>query len=159
MKIIAADLDDARVIALLEHHVATAAAETARGSAHALNPSGLKSLDIEVWAAWAGERLLGLGALKGISPDHGEIKSMHVAQVERGRGVGGAILRHIIQAARHRNMRRLSLETGSWPFFEPARALYRRHGFGETNPFGDYVEDPNSVFMTLVLEPASMVSR
>ena len=47
---------------------------------------------------------------------------------------------------------RLSLETGSWPYFEAARAFYRRHGFVECPPFGDYNPDPNSVFMTLELE-------
>ena len=78
---------------------------------------------------------------------------MHTAEAARGRGVGSAMLRHIIAAARARGMSRLSLETGSWAYFEPARALYRRHGFVESEPFGDYKPDPNSTFMTLALGP------
>ena len=76
---------------------------------------------------------------------------MHTAEAARGRGVGSAILLQIMSAARARGMLRLSLETGSWPYFSPARALYARHGFVECPPFGEYRADPNSVFMTVVL--------
>ena len=103
------------------------------------------------WSAWDGDTVAGVGALKQLCPDHGEVKSMHTAEALRGRGVGSAILRHIIAAARARGMSRLSLETGSSPYFAPARALYARHGFVECPPFGDYGPDPNSVFMTLAL--------
>ena len=151
MKIICGGLDDPRVHALLEHHVRTARAETAPGSAHALDLEGLKSADMTFWSAWDGDRLVGVGALKRISPTHGEIKSMHTVETSRQLGIGTAILRHIIDAARVVGMRRLSLETGSWAYFHPARALYRRHGFVECPPFGQYVEDPNSIFMTLEL--------
>jgi putative acetyltransferase len=78
---------------------------------------------------------------------------MHTAEAARGRGVGSALVRHIVAEARTQGMRRLSLETGSWPYFLPARALYARHGFVECGPFGDYREDPNSVFMTIELGP------
>ena len=90
-------------------------------------------------------------ALRQLGPEHGEVKSMHTAESARGRGVGSALLRRLMDTARARGMRRLSLETGSWPYFLPARALYARHGFVECPPFGDYSEDPNSVFMTLRL--------
>jgi putative acetyltransferase len=76
---------------------------------------------------------------------------MHTAESARGRGVGSALLGEIMATARARGMSRLSLETGSWPYFRPARALYARHGFVECPPFGAYREDPNSVFMTLEL--------
>jgi putative acetyltransferase len=76
---------------------------------------------------------------------------MHTAEAARGRGVGSAMVRHIIAAARASGMARLSLETGSWAYFVPARALYARHGFVECGAFGEYLEDPNSVFMTLEL--------
>jgi putative acetyltransferase len=148
-------LDDARVQALLDHHVRTARAETAAGSAHALNLDGLRAPDVTFWSAWNDDALLGVGALKRLSSSHGEIKSMHTVQTNRRSGVGTAMLRHIIDAARAMGMTRLSLETGSWAYFEPARALYRRHGFVECPPFGEYVEDPNSVFLTLDLERAS----
>ena len=94
---------------------------------------------------------MGFGALKRLSANHGEVKSMHVAEAARRRGIGGTILRHIIAAARDEGMGRLSLETGSWDYFRPARALYARHGFVVCEPFADYAPDPNSVFMSLDL--------
>jgi putative acetyltransferase len=148
VKIIAGGLDDPRVQAVLQHHVRTARSETAVGSAHALDLDGLKSPDMKFWSAWDGDTVLGVGALKQLSPSQGEVKSMHTVQANRRAGVGTAMLRHIIEAARIMGMTRLSLETGSWAYFHPARALYRSHGFVECPPFGDYVADPNSVFMT-----------
>ena len=144
-------LDDPRVIDLLAVHVTSARAATAPGSAHALDLSGLRSPEISFWTAWDGETLLGTAALKRLSPAHSEVKSMHTAVSARRRGVGRALLRYIIKAARDRGMDRLSLETGSWAYFLPARALYARHGFVECGPFGDYKLDPNGVFMTLDL--------
>ena len=123
-------------------------------SAHALDLLGLRAREITFWSAWEGEAVVGVGALRHLGDGHGEIKSMHTAEAARGRGVGSAMLRHIMAAARARGMSRLSLETGSWPYFEPARALYARHGFVECGPFGDYREDPNSVFMTRELNGA-----
>jgi putative acetyltransferase len=154
MHILEGGLDDPRVIALLQTHLLRARAETARGSAHALDLSGLRSPDVTFWSAWEDGTLAGVGALRRLTADHGEVKSMHTAEPMRRRGVGAAILRHVIAAALARGMSRLSLETGAWPYFEPARALYARHGFVECPPFGDYRSDPNSVFMTLVLSTA-----
>ncbi|EPX64924.1 putative acetyltransferase [Cystobacter fuscus DSM 2262] len=151
MRILPGDLDDPRVIGLLDIHLKSAREETAPGSAHALDLTGLRASGIRLWTIWEDETLLGVGALKRLSPEHGEIKSMHTAQSMRGRGAGSAMLRHIIETARASGMSRLSLETGSWDYFQPARALYRSHGFVECPPFGDYVLDPNSVFMTLEL--------
>jgi putative acetyltransferase len=94
---------------------------------------------------------VGIGALKRLSPDHGEVKSMHTARSARRRGAGSAMLRHIIAAARARGFSRLSLETGAWDYFGPAQAFYRSHGFEECPPFAGYAPDPNSVFMTLDL--------
>jgi putative acetyltransferase len=151
MRIVQGDFSDPRVIDLLHIHLTSARAETAPGSAHALDLTGLQSPDISFWTIWDDETLLGFGALKRLSVDHGEVKSMHTAQPMRGRGVGSAMLRHIIATARARGMSRLSLETGSWEYFWPARALYKSHGFVECPPFADYVLDPNSVFMSLDL--------
>jgi len=148
MHIIEGGLDDPRVIELLHTHLIRARAETARGSAHALDLSGLRAREVTFWSAWEGVAVVGIGALRRLDDGQGEIKSMHTAEAARGRGVGSAMLRHIMAAARARGMARLSLETGSWPYFEPARALYARHGFVACGPFGDYREDPNSVFMT-----------
>jgi putative acetyltransferase len=149
MRIITGDFSDARVLELLRIHLTSSRANTARGSAHALDIAGLQSPDVSFWTIWEGETLLGCGALKRLAPDHGEVKSMHTVQAARRAGVGSAMLRHIVATARARGMARLSLETGSWDHFAPARALYRSHGFVECGPFADYVLDPNSVFMTL----------
>ena len=151
MHITPGDLDDSRVIDMLHHHFTTARAQTAPGSAHALDLAGLQSPDISFWTAWDGETLVAVGALQQLSADHGEVKSMHTALAARRRGVGSAMLQHIIAFARSRGISRLSLETGSWDYFQPAVALYRRHGFVECQPFADYLKDPNSIFMTLDL--------
>jgi len=151
MKIIAGGLDHPSVRDLLEQHVRTARLETALGSAHALDFEGLKAADMTLWSAWDDDVPIAVGALKRLSPTHGEVKSMHTVQTRRRAGVGTTMLRHIIDSARIMGMKRLSLETGSWAYFHPARAMYRRHGFVECAPFGEYVEDPNSIFMTLEL--------
>jgi putative acetyltransferase len=151
MPVTPGDLDDPRVIDLLRTHLASARAETAPGSAHALDISGLRSPDISFWTIWEGDALLAVGALRRLSADHGEVKSMHTAQTARRKGAGSSMLRHIIATARQAGMSRLSLETGSWDYFRPARALYSSHGFVDCPPFAGYVPDRNSVFMTLDL--------
>lgn len=152
MRIIQGDFNDPRVIDLLQIHLISARRETAHGSAHALDLAGLQTTDVHFWTIWDDETLLGMGALKRLSADHGEIKSMHTAQAMRRRGAGSAMLRHIIAIARESGMSRLSLETGSWEYFRPGQALYRSRGFVECPPFADYVPDPNSVFMSLDLK-------
>jgi putative acetyltransferase len=151
MQIIPDDLTDSRVIDLLHYHLATALAQTAPGSAHALDLQELRSPDITFWTAWDSESLIATGALKQISHDHGEVKSMHTIATARRKGVASAVLQHIIAFARSRGISRLSLETGSWDYFGPAVALYRSHGFVECAPFAGYAPDPNSIFMTLEL--------
>jgi len=142
------DLTDPAVLALLQHHLVRARAETAPGSAHALDVGGLRAPDVSFFSAWDGAALLGVAALKRLSADHGEVKSMHTAEDSRRRGVGTALMQHLIGEARRAGLTRLSLETGSWAYFEPARAFYRRHGFRDCAPFAPYRPDPNSVFMT-----------
>ena len=152
-------LSDPRVIELLRVHLHHARAETGPGSAHALDISGLQASGVRFWGLWEGETLLGVGALKDLGAGHGEVKSMHTAQAARRRGIGGAMLRHLIDTARASGWTRLSLETGSWAYFEPAHALYRLHGFSDCGPFGDYQPDPNSIFMTLDLRVTASDSR
>jgi putative acetyltransferase len=155
MRVVQGDLDDSRVIDLLRIHLHRARAETAPGSAHALDIAQLRSPDIDFWTIWDDDVLLGFGALKRLSVDHGEVKSMHTAESVRRKGVGSAMLRHIIAAARAGAMSRLSLETGSWEYFRPAREFYEKHGFVECAPFGDYVLDANSVFMSMELRKSA----
>ena len=145
------DLDDPRVVRLLQFHLANAQEHSARCSAHALDVAGLRSPDIEFWTAWDDATLLGFGALRRLSDAHGEVKSMHTAPSMRRLGIGRAILRHIIAIARSKDLSRLSLETGSGEYFVPAQALYRSHGFVVCPPFAGYRADPNSVFMSLDL--------
>ena len=152
MRIAPGDLSDPGVVDLLQIHLASARAATPPGSAHALDLNGLRAPDISFWAMWDDETLVGIGALKRLAADHGEVKSMHIVQSLRRRGAGSAMLRHIIAAARASGMSRLSLETGSSDYLRPAHALYRRHGFVDCAPFADYGLDPNSVFMSLDLE-------
>ena len=151
MQIRAGGLSDPKVIELVGIHRARARDATEPGSSHALDASGLQAPDVSVWTLWDGEDLLGIGALKRLDPRHGEVKSMHTAEAARRRGVGAAMLRHIISEARKAGLARLSLETGSWDYFQPARTLYRTHGFVECPPFGSYQLDHNSIFMTLSL--------
>ncbi len=154
MHITEADIRDPQIEALMRTHLARSRAETAPGSAHALELHALAAPDIAFWALWDADGLIGFGALRQLTQEFGEVKSMHTAEAKRRTGAGSAMLRHIIAEARARGMARLSLETGSWPYFEPARALYRKHGFVECPPFGAYTLDPNSVFMTLDLRVA-----
>jgi putative acetyltransferase len=151
MQIIPGDLADPQVVDLLRHHLAGSEAHSGPGGSHALDLKELQSPDITFWTAWDGETLVATGALKQLSADHGEVKSMHTAEAARRKGAGSAILEHIISVARSRGISRLSLETGSWDYFRPAIALYRRHGFIERPPFAGYVPDPNSIFLTLDL--------
>jgi putative acetyltransferase len=151
MRITLGDLTDPRVVDLLRHHLASARAHTAPGSAHALDIGALQAPDITFWTVWDRDTLVAVGALKRLTAGHGEVKSMHTAATARRKGVAGAMLQHIIAFARSHGISRLSLETGSWDYFRPAIALYRKHGFVECDPFADYVQDPNSVFLTLDL--------
>jgi putative acetyltransferase len=151
MQITPGDFTDPRVVDLLHYQFAKSQAHSGPGSSHALDLEGLQSPDITFWTAWDGETLVAMGALKQLSEHHGEVKSMHTAQAVRRRGAGSAMLGHIISVARSRGITRLSLQTGSWDYFRPAVALYRRQGFIECPPFGGYAPDPNSIFMALDL--------
>jgi putative acetyltransferase len=151
MRIVEGGLDDARVQALVTLHQRLAREATAEGFAFALDLSGLRVPEIRFFSAWDGEALMGVGALKRMSPDHGEVKSMHTAQAARRRGVGAAILRHIIDEARAAGMVRVSLETGTSAYFQAAVALYLAEGFVPCGPFGDYAASSENRFLTLQL--------
>jgi len=110
--------------------------------------------EITFWTIWSNGELLGCGALKELTPAHGEIKSMRTSSTHRRQGVARAMLEHIMAEARRRSYARLSLETGSMPTFEPARRLYESFGFTYCPPFADYTDDPNSVFLTRTLAEA-----
>jgi putative acetyltransferase len=148
LRITDADLGDPRIVAMLRQHRSRALTESGPDSCHALDVQALRAADVRLWAAWEEDTLAGVGALKALSLAHGEVKSMYTAEDLRGRGVGSAMLRHILAEARRAGMQRLSLETGTLNYFDSARALYRRHGFIDCPPFADYREDPNSAYMS-----------
>jgi putative acetyltransferase len=145
------DLRGPEIAALLEEHLAQMREQSPPESVHALDLDALRKPDITFWTGWIVGALAGCGALKEIDPSHGEIKSMRTAQAFRRQGVGRAILTHLIREGERRKYHRLSLETGSMDAFFPARERYESFGFSYCPPFGDYVSDPNSVFLTRVL--------
>jgi putative acetyltransferase len=147
-----ADLDDPAVIDLVRYHQTTAREQTEPGSAHSFDISRLKAPDVMVWTIHDDGALVGIGALKDCGDGTGEVKSMHTLSTVRRRGVGRTMLAHIIATGRALGLHRLSLETGSWPYFAPSHALYRAHGFVECPAFEPYKPDPNSLFFTLDLQ-------
>lgn len=142
------DLSGSEITALLLEHVRCMSALSPPESTHVLDIDNLRKPEIAFWTAWEGTDLMGCAALKELSRDHGEIKSMRTSPKHLRKGVATKLLQHIIVEARRRGYRQLSLETGSMRYCEPARALYSQCGFKVCGPFGDYAEDPNSVFMT-----------
>jgi putative acetyltransferase len=118
---------------------------------HALAVSGLLDPAVSFFSFGVDGQLLGVGALKRLDAQHAELKSMHIAAAARRRGVGRAMVDHLVRVARDRGFRRLSLETGTMAAFEPARSLYAGAGFVPCEPFGCYVRSPNSTCMTLPL--------
>lgn len=149
-------VDDPRradVRTLLERHLAFALSTSPPEHSFALDADGLLDPAITFYSFRADGELLGVGAIRQLDPAHGEIKSMHTAQRARGRGVGRAMLSHLLVVARSRGYRRVSLETGTMTEFAPARALYSSAGFVACGPFGGYRPSEDNCFMTLVLEP------
>jgi len=142
------DLRGPEIRALLEEHLRNMAQLSPPESVHALDIGALRQADITFWTMWCGAELMGCGALKELEPGHGEIKSMRTTMAFRGQGVARRMLHHIVNVAQQRGYARLSLETGSIAAFAPARALYEGFGFAYCAPFADYVDDPNSVFMS-----------
>jgi putative acetyltransferase len=142
------NLGGPEIAELLTEHLRSLAEVSPPESRHALNLDELLKPDITFWSVWDGQTLVGCGALKHLDASHGEIKSMRTAQGHLRKGVGSLVLEEIISEAKRRGYRRLSLETGSMPYFEPAHRLYHKFGFSPCPPFAGYVKDPNSLFMT-----------
>lgn len=151
MRIVAGDLADPEVIALLREHLQGMADHSPPGSIHALDLEELRSADVTFWAIWNGADLCGCGALRELDSHHGEIKSMRTAAAHLRKGVAAAMLEHIIAESKRRSYNRLSLESGSGPGFDAALAFYEKSGFVYCGPFADYCDDPFSRFMTLEL--------
>jgi putative acetyltransferase len=152
LQIAAADPHDAPVRVLVERHLTFGRSFTPLEGAHALEVEELLDPAIVLFAARDGVAVLAVGALKEIDAGHGELKTMHTAEAARGRGVGRAMLDHLLRESRRRGYRRVSLETGTMAAFAPARALYEGAGFAPCPPFGDYRESPHSLYLTIALD-------
>lgn len=151
MKIRIDDLSGNEVIDLLIEHRRSMFELSPPESVHALDTDELRADNITFWSAWDGDNLMGCGALKELDSTHGEVKAMRTAAQHLRKGVAKRILDHIVAEARARNYQRISLETGTADAFEAARRLYEKSGFEYCGPFGDYAEDPHSVFLTRIL--------
>jgi putative acetyltransferase len=145
------DVTGAQTVRFLEGHLQEMQRITPPESVHALGVEALRAPDVTLWSMWDGDELVGCGALRVLDATSGEIKAMRTAQERRGSGIGSRILGRILEEAKRRGYRHLYLETGASWDFAASRSLYGRAGFEECEPFGDYVPDPNSVFMRKVL--------
>lgn len=145
------DLSSAPTRALLTLHLSGMYENSPPEHVFALDLSGLQRPDIMVWTAWEGEAIAGVGALRQLGDGTGEVKSMRTHSDHLRKGVGAALLEHIVDAARSRGLSRLSLETGRGPAFEPALAMYRKRGFVDGESFGDYVRSAFNQFLHLEL--------
>jgi putative acetyltransferase len=155
MHIIPDDLTGPEIRNLLEAHFAHMLANSPMDRCHFLDFEGLKGPGVTFWSMWTRDgqdaQLMGCGALKEHDGDLGEIKSMRTHGDHLRKGAGAEMLRHIIEVARQKGLKRLSLETGSGPAFDAAHALYLRHGFAYCAPFGEYTQDAFSRYMTMEL--------
>lgn len=145
------DLNGAQTLALLELHLRGMYESSPPEAVFALDLSGLRDPAVTIWAAWAGDRLAAIGALKMLGSGEAEVKSMRTHPDFLRQGAAAALLDHVVETARARGVQRLSLETGRGPAFEPALAMYRRRGFVDGGPFSDYQPNDFSQFLHLAL--------
>ncbi|MGO9635610.1 MAG: GNAT family N-acetyltransferase [Steroidobacteraceae bacterium] len=145
------DLSSSDTRALVRLHLEGMHAHSPPGGVFALDFTGLTAPNVTVWTVWCGGAIAGIGALKDLGDRKGELKSMRTHPDFLRRGLASALLEHIIGVARARGMARLSLETGSGPYFEPAMWLYRRHGFVDGDAFADYTRSEFNRFLHLTL--------
>jgi putative acetyltransferase len=149
MKSIENNFAEAQVNELLTKHFIELRSVSPKGSTHVLNIPGLKDPSIRFWSLWDGEDLIGCGALKLLDKEHGEFKSIRVADKYRKSGMGEKIISHLIDQAQQIGIKKISTETGAGEFFDPARKLFKKFGFKNCKPFAHYKEDPNSCYYTL----------
>ena len=129
MKSIENNFDEPQVNELLTKHFIELRSVSPEGSAHVLDIQGLKDPTIRFWSLWVSEELVGCGALKLLEKEHGEFKSIRVADEFRKKGIGERIINHLIEEAKKLEISKLSIETGSGAFFLPARNLFSKFGF------------------------------
>jgi len=151
MKSVEGNFDNLKVNDLLKKHFIELRSVSPEGSTHVLDIDGLKDPSIKFWSLWENNKLIGCGALKFLEKNHGEFKSIRVADEFKKKGVGERIINHLIEEAKKLKISKLSIETGAGEFFLPARNLFSKFGFKKCPPFAHYKEDPNSCYYTLNL--------
>ena len=152
MKSIENNFEDPRVNELLIKHFIELRSVSPGGSTHVLDITGLKDPSIKFWSLWENNELIGCGALKFLDINHGEFKSIRIADQFRGKGLGINKINHLISEAKKLNIKKLSIETGSGNFFSPARKLFMKCGFTPCEPFAHYKKDINSCYYSLDLK-------
>jgi putative acetyltransferase len=143
-----ADFADPALAAFLQAHLDDMEPTAPPESRHALDLDALQGDHVRLWVARDGDAIVGTAALAHVEAAHEELKSMRTDPALRGTGIASRLLAHLLEDARSRGVERVSLETGSMDFFVPARRFYARAGFVPCAPFGSYVDDPLSTFMT-----------
>ena len=151
MKSIEGNFDNHDVDKLLRRHFVELRSVSPAGSTHVLDIEGLKDNSIKFWSMWENEELIGCGALKFLNKDHGEFKSIRVADKFRKNGNGIKIINKLIEKAEKLNIKKISVETGAGKFFKPARELFILSGFKLCEPFAHYKEDINSIYLTRLI--------
>ena len=152
MKSIEGNFDKLEVDELLKKHFIELRSVSPESSTHVLDIKGLKDPSIKFWTLWENDELIGCGALKFLDKEHGEFKSIRLADKFRKKGNGIKIIKHLIGEAKKLSIKKISLETGAGEFFKPARELFILCGFKICKPFAHYKEDINSVYMNLLIE-------
>ena len=151
LKSIEGNFDNSEVHELLIKHFIELKSVSPEGSAHVLDIIGLKDTSIKFWSLWEENDLMGSGALKFLDKEHGEFKSIRVADKFRGKGNGSKVIKHLTNEAKKLNIKRLSLETGAGDFFLSARNLFYKCGFEPCEPFSHYKNDINSIYMSMLI--------
>ena len=151
IKSVEGNFDNPEVNELLTKHFIELRAASPEGSAHVLDIPGLKIPSIKFWSLWKDKELLGCGALKFLSEEHGEFKSIRINDNFRNRGNGIKIIEYLIEEAKKLGIKRISIETGAGEFFEPARKLFKKCNFEQCKPFAHYEEDRNSIYLTKLI--------
>ena len=151
MKLIEGNFDNPEVNKLLVKHFIELRSVSPAGNTHVLDITGLKDTSIKFWSLWEQNQLVGCGALKFLNANHGEFKSIRVADKFRKKGNGIIVINHLINKAKKLNIKKISLETGAGNFFIPARKLFGKSGFRICKPFAHYKEDPDACYMSLLI--------
>ena len=151
MKSIEGNFDNPKVNELLINHFIELSSVSPVDRGHVLDIPGLKNLKIKFWSLWENDELIGCGALKFLDKEHGELKSIRVADKFRRKGNGIKVINHLIGEAKKLNIKKISLETGTGNFFEPARKLFHKCGFNACDPFAEYKKDLDAYYMSLLI--------